>query len=92
MILKTVLLWHHQVAALVLGHLDLPLPGGGGGPGVDVDVDLVALGRGGHPHVLPGVSAADDGRGGAPGVTNSQGVSGAVSNEQTPFLNICSLG
>ena len=79
MILETVLLGHHQVAALVLGHLDLPLPGGGGGPGVNVDVDLVAGVGGGDPHVLPGVVATDGGRHGAPGIADSQGVSGAVT-------------
>ena len=42
MVLEAVLLRHHHVPALVLGHLDLPLPGGGGGPGVNVDVYLVA--------------------------------------------------
>ena len=80
MVLETVLLGHHHVAALVLGHLDLPLPGGPGGPGVDVDVDLVAGVGGGDPHVLAGVVAADGGRGGAPWVADSQGVSGAVSD------------
>ena len=65
MILETVLLGHHKVAALVLGHFDLPLPGGGCGPGVDVDVDLVAGVGGGDPHVLAGVVATDDGRRGA---------------------------
>ena len=63
MILKTVLLRHHHVAALVLGHLNLPLPGGGSGPGVDVDVNLVTGVGGGDPHVLPSVVAADDRRG-----------------------------
>ena len=80
MILETVLLRHHQVAALELGHLDLPLPGGGGGPGVDVDVDLVAGVGGRHPHVLASVVATDGWRHGAPGVADSQGVCGAVSH------------
>ena len=62
MILETVLLWHHQITALVLGHLDLPLPGGASGPSVDVYVDLVAGVGGGDPHVLPGVVATDGGR------------------------------
>ena len=62
MILETVQLGHHQVVALVLGHLDLPHPGGEGGPGVDVDADLVAAVGGGDPHVLPGVVATDGGR------------------------------
>ena len=79
MILKTVQLGHHQVVALVLGHLDLPLPGCASGPGVDVDIDLVAGVGGRHPHVLPGVVATDGGRHGAPGVADSQGVCGAVT-------------
>ena len=70
MVLETVLLGHHHVAALVLGHLDLPLPGGGSGPGVDVDVDLVAGVGGGDPHVLPRVVAAHHWRGCEPGRTN----------------------
>ena len=79
MILKTVQLGHHQVVALVLGHLDLPLPGGASGPGVDVNVDLVAGVGGGDPHVLAGVIATDGGRHGAPRVADSQRVSGAVT-------------
>ena len=59
MVLEAVLQRHHQVVALVLRHLDLPLPGGGGG--ARVDVDLVALVRGGHSHVLARVVAADGG-------------------------------
>ena len=43
----------------------MPLADGGGGAGVDVDVDDVALVGGGDEHVLAGVVAADDGRGGA---------------------------
>ena len=78
--MQTFLLGHHEVATLVLGHLDLPLPGGPGGPGVYVDVDLVAGVGGGDPHVLAGVVAADDGRDGAPRVADSQGVRGAVSD------------
>ena len=92
MILQTVQLGHHQVVALVLGHLDLPLPGGGGGPGVDVDVDLVAGVGGGDPHVLASVNSANDRRHSSSRVANSQGISGAVSNEQTPFIGICSFG
>ena len=80
MVLETVLLGHHHVAALVLGHLDLPLPGGGSGPGVDVDVDLVAGVGGWDPHVLASVGATDGGWAGSPGVTDGQGVSGAVSD------------
>ena len=54
----------HLALAGVLGRLDLPLPGGRRGPRVDVDLDLVALVRGWHEHVLPGVVAADDWGGG----------------------------
>ena len=62
MILEAVLLWSHQVAALVLRHLDVPGPGGRGGGGVDVkgDGDTGVTGR--HPHVLSSVIATDDGR------------------------------
>ena len=35
-VLEAVLHWHHQISALVLGHLDLPLSGGCRGPSVDV--------------------------------------------------------
>ena len=78
--METVQLWHHQVIALILGHLDLPLPGGASGPGVDVDVDLVAGVGGGDPHVLPSVVTTDGGRHGAPGVADSQGVRGTVTD------------
>ena len=69
MILQAVVLGYLQVVvpALVLGDLDVPGPGGGGGGGVDVQVDGDAGGTGGHPHVLPGVVATDDWRGGEPG-------------------------
>ena len=80
MILEAVLARHHHVPALVLGHLDLPLPGCASGPGVDVNVDLVAGVGGGDPHVLAGVIATDGGRHSAPGVADSQGVCGAVTN------------
>ena len=70
MILQTVLLRSPEVAALVLGHLDVPGPGGGGGEGVDVQGDGHTGGAGGHPHVLPGVVATDDRRGGEPRNTN----------------------
>ena len=43
MILEAVLFRSHQVAALVLSDLDLPLPGGGGAPGVDIYLQLIAL-------------------------------------------------
>ena len=92
MILKTVLLRHHHVATLVLGHLDLPLPGGPSGPGVDVDVDLVAGVGGGDPHVLAGVVAADGGWDGAPGVADSQRVSGAVSDVGAMKVGVCRGG
>ena len=43
MILEAVLLRGHQVAALVLSDLDLPLPGGGGATGVNVYLQFIAL-------------------------------------------------
>ena len=43
MVLEAVLLRHHEVATVVLRHLDLPLPGGGRGPRVYVNVDLVTV-------------------------------------------------
>ena len=70
MILETVLLWHHHVAALILGHLDLPLPGGASGPGVNVNVDLVTGVRGRDPHVLASVVATDYRWWGKPGNTD----------------------
>ena len=79
-VLEAVLVGHHHVPALILGHLHGPLPGGGRGPGVNVDVDLVAGVGGGHPHVLARVVAADGGRDGAAGVGHGQGVRGAVPN------------
>ena len=88
--LKTVLLRHFEVIALILGHLDLPGPGGARAPGVDVDVDLVASVGGGDPHVLAGVNSANDRRHCAPGVAHCQGVSLAVSHQQPPFVDICS--
>ena len=57
MVLETVLLGHHHVAALVLGHLDLPLPGGRRAGRVDIDGDDVAGGRGRDVHVLASVVA-----------------------------------
>ena len=59
MILETVLLRSHEVAALVLSHLDVPVPGGGGGGGVDVEGEGHTGVTGRYPHVLPGVVAAD---------------------------------
>ena len=72
MILQAVLLGDDEVVipALVLGHLDVPGPGGGGGGGVDVQGDGHTCGTGRHPHVLPGVVATDDRRGGEPGNTD----------------------
>ena len=63
MILETVLLWGHEVAAVVLRHLDGPFPGGGGDGGVDVEGDGDAGGTGGNVHVLASVVPTDDGRG-----------------------------
>ena len=80
MILETVLLRSHHVAALVLSHLDLPLPGGGGGAGVDVDVDLVALRRGGDEHVLASIVATNGRRNRASRVRDGQTVVNTVSN------------
>ena len=39
-VLEAVLHWHHQISALVLRHLDLPLSGGCRGPSVDVYREL----------------------------------------------------
>ena len=80
MVLEAVLLRHHQVPALVLRHLDLPLPRSCGGPRVDVDVDGVTGVGGGHPHVLAGVVAADGGRDCTTWVCDGQGVRQAVSS------------
>ena len=66
MVLETVLLRSHEVAALVLSHLDVPVPRGGGGVSVDVQVDGHAGVTGGHPHVLSGVVATDNGGRGEP--------------------------
>ena len=90
--LKTILLRHLKGMALKLGHLDLPASSDARVPGVHVDVDLVAGVGGGDPHVLASVNSADGGRHSSPRIANSQGVSGAVSNEQTPFVSICSFG
>ena len=66
MILQAVLLWGPEVATLVLSDSDVPGPRGGGRGGVDVDVDGHTGRAGGHPHMLPGVVAADDRWGGEP--------------------------
>ena len=62
-ILETVLLRSHEVATLVLGHLDAPGPGDGGGGGIEGQCDGHTGGTGGHPHVLPGIVATDNRRG-----------------------------
>ena len=71
-ILQTFLLRSHEVATLVLSHLDVPLPGGGGDGGVDVEVDGHTGVAGRHPHVLPGVEATDNRRGAKPRNTDYQ--------------------
>ena len=66
-----VLICHFLVVDMIVFrplHHGPHLPGGGGGARVDVDLDLVALVGGRHEHVLPGVVAADDRRGGVAGV------------------------
>ena len=83
MILETVLLWHHHVAALILSHLDLPLPGGGGGPGVYVNVDLVALVGGGDVHVLTSVVTTNNRRSIATRTSHSKCVINAISDKRT---------
>ena len=65
-ILETVLLWGNEVATLVLSDFDVPVPGGGGGVSVDVQVDGHTGVTGGHPHVLSGVVATDNGGRGEP--------------------------
>ena len=70
MVLETVLLRSHEVAALVLSHLDVPLPGGGGGGGVDVQGEGHTGVTGRYPHMLPGVVATDNWRGAKPGNTD----------------------
>ena len=79
-ILKTILHGHHEVPALVLGHLYFPPPVSGGGPGVYVYVDLVTLIRGWHPHVLPRVVATDCRRDDSVWVGDRQGVLGKWLN------------
>ena len=78
--LEAVLLWSHQISALILSDLDLPLPGGGGGAGVDVDVDLIALSRGGDKHVLASVVSTYSRRCGAARVADGQRVHRTVSH------------
>ena len=87
--MKTVLLWHIEVITLVLSHLDIPVSGGSG-TGVDVKIELVALIRSGDPHVLASINSTNYWWDSSPRVSNSQGVSGAVSHEQPPFVGICS--
>ena len=67
-VLQAVLLWYLEVviSTLVLSDSDVPGPGDGAGGGVDVYVDGDTGGTGGHPHVLAGVIATDDWRGGGP--------------------------
>ena len=72
MVLETFLLWSHEVATLVLSHLDVPLPRGGGGGGVDVQCDGHTGVTGRHPHVLPSVVATDNRRGAKPRNTDYQ--------------------
>ena len=87
--LKTVLLRHVEVIALILGHLDIP-GSGGSGSSVKVKVEGVALLRSGNPHMLASILTTDDRRNSSPRVSNGQGVGGAVSHQQTPFPNISS--
>ena len=69
-ILKTALLRSHEVAALVLSHLDVPRPGGGGGGGVDVQGEGHTGVTGWNPHVLASVVATDYRWWGEPGNTD----------------------
>ena len=70
MILQAILLRSPEVATLILSDLDVPGPGWGGGGGVDVQGDGDTGVTGGHPHVLPGVVAADGGWRGEPRDSN----------------------
>ena len=72
MVLEAVQLRGHHVAALVLGHLHLPLPGGRRAGRVDVDGDDVAGTGDRDEHMLASVEATD-GRGAV-----SSGGSGAL--------------
>ena len=81
--LEAVLLWSHQISALVLSDLDLPLPGGGGGAGVDVDVDLIAGTGGRDKHMLPRIVSAYCGWSNSSRVAHSQTVHSAVSHSDT---------
>ena len=58
-VLKTILLWSHEVATLVLSDSDVPFPGGGGGGGVDVQRDGHTGVTGRYPHVLASVVATN---------------------------------
>ena len=69
-ILQAILLRSPEVATLILSDLDVPGPGWGGGGGVDVQGDGDTGVTGGHPHVLPGVVAADGGWRGEPRDSN----------------------
>ena len=88
--LKTVLLWHIEVITLVLSHLDIPSSGGASSTGVDVKIELVAFIRSRDPHVLASINSTNYWWDSSPRVSNSQGVSGAVSHEQPPFVGISS--
>ena len=76
--LQAVLLGHHEVIALKLGHLDLPRPRDARASSVHINVNLVAGVRGGDPHVLPGVDSTYYRRGCSTWVADSQCVCGIV--------------
>ena len=61
MILQAVFLRSNKVAALVLSDSDVPGSGSGGGGRVDIYVDGHTVVTGGHPHMLAGIVATDDG-------------------------------
>ena len=70
-----------RVRAQKLGHLDLPGPGGRLEE-VHLEGDLVAPVAEGQVHVLAGVVAADDGRGGAAGGCDGHRVIETVANQR----------
>ena len=71
------------LSGIKLSHSDHPSPGGCcSGLEADVEDDLVAVVAGLHVHVLPGVVAADDGRGGAARGGHRHRVVNAVSYER----------